>query len=137
MIKRVNFPDCSFSRVILKNSGIGLVVFPSQYLLVQSQLWKHQKNEWSLFKLNNKDNRATIIDFYLVSFLLTLWEDFAHWSGVFIVDFELLRAGLLHVEYNCYYWKRNSHSRYNYNCLESLLYERLMIFFWTHYILKT
>ena len=28
-------------------------------LLVQNQWWKHQKNVWDLFKINNKDTRTT------------------------------------------------------------------------------
>ena len=43
----------------------------SQYLFVQSELWKHQNDVWNVFKFNSKDT----------PFLLT-WNNLTHWSGV-------------------------------------------------------
>ena len=54
---------------------------PSQHLLVQNQQWKHQKNIWNLFKVNNKDTGTTSFDVVLASLLLTL-------NSVSIVGFE-------------------------------------------------
>ena len=34
-------------------------IFLRQHLLVQIQQWKHQSSVWSMFKVNNKDNRPT------------------------------------------------------------------------------
>ena len=45
---------------------------PSQYLLTQSQQWKHQNNVWNLFKVNNKDS------FFFVNF-----EQIAHIAMMF------------------------------------------------------
>ena len=49
-------------------------LFPSRYLLVQSQQWKYQNNVWNLFKVNNKETRTMndVIDIFLKSLLLTL-----------------------------------------------------------------
>ena len=44
----------------------GILVFenflegPIQYLLVQSQQWRHQNNEPNMFKVNNKKTRMTL-----------------------------------------------------------------------------
>ena len=44
----------------------GILVFenflegPIQYLLVQSQQWRHQNNEPNMFKVNNKETRMTL-----------------------------------------------------------------------------
>ena len=40
----------------------------SKYLPAQNQQWKHQKNEWNMFKVNNKDTS----DVVPVSLMLTL-----------------------------------------------------------------
>ena len=47
-------------------------VLLSQHLLVQSQERKAQKNLWKLFKVNNKDTRATSINVVQASSFLTL-----------------------------------------------------------------
>ena len=33
--------------------------YPRRNLLAQSEQWKHQSNVWNLFKINNKEARAT------------------------------------------------------------------------------
>ena len=54
------------------------MIFPNQYLLVQSQQWKHWNNMQNLLKVNCKDagvltaNFEQILDVDLVFLLLTL-----------------------------------------------------------------
>ena len=49
--------------------------YPRQHLLVKSQQWKHQNNNWNLFKVNNKDTTTTS--------MASSWC-----SSLFIVNFE-------------------------------------------------
>ena len=55
------------------------LAIPNRYLLVQSQKWKHQKSVWNMFKVNNKETRAT----------------FMKPSGTFIVSFEHISHSFL------------------------------------------
>ena len=66
------------------------------HLLVQSQQWKHQKNVWNLFKVNNKDNSLTSMAWFWCLYC-QLWIGFTNVSCVFIVDFEQVNAGLFTV----------------------------------------
>ena len=66
------------------------------HLLVQSQQWKHQKNVWNLFKVNNKDNSMTSMAWFWCLYC-QLWIGFTNVSCVFIVDFEQVNAGLFTV----------------------------------------
>ena len=40
-------------------SLIHIIFYPNQHWLVQIQQWKHQKNVYNLFKVNNKDTKET------------------------------------------------------------------------------
>ena len=40
----------------------------SQHLLVRSQQWKHQKNVWNIFEVENKSTRATLLTRLLLSY---------------------------------------------------------------------
>ena len=51
----------------------------SWHLLVQSQHWKHQNNVWNLYKVNNKDTRATSMMSFWCLYCL-LWTDFTYSS---------------------------------------------------------
>ena len=53
-------------------------LLPSCHLLVQSQQWKYQSNTWNMFKVNNKNTRATSMTF-------NLEQNFIHCLGVSIV----------------------------------------------------
>ena len=66
------------------------------HLLVQSQQWKHQKNVWNPFKVNNKDNSLTSMGWFWCLYC-QLWIGFTNVSCFFIVDFEQVNAGLFTV----------------------------------------
>ena len=63
---------------LCKLSLFFIKVFSQLYLLVQSHQQKHQYNEQSLFKFSS-------VDFIVKT-------DFAHFFGVFILDFEQVNA---------------------------------------------
>ena len=66
----------------------------TQYLLVQSQLWKHQNNVWDLSRVNNEDTIMTSLKSFLC-FDCWLWTDSTHYSSASIVDFEQVNTGLI------------------------------------------
>ena len=55
--------------------------FPSRYLLVQIQQWKHLNNVWNLLKCNNDDTRTkSVMVFYLtLNRFSTLFSCFHFW----------------------------------------------------------
>ena len=69
-----------------------------EYLLVQSQRWKNQRNEWNLFKINRTEwhtperchwchcGCSTVI-------IIKFEQNLAHCPGVYIVDFEDVDSG--------------------------------------------
>ena len=44
----------NFHQLLVMNLFLQLPGHPSRHLRVQSQQWKHQKNEWNLFKFNER-----------------------------------------------------------------------------------
>ena len=65
---RTPFLQNTSGRLLLKQVMLNYILviypninnsFPSRHLLVQSQQEKHRDNVWNLFKINNKNTRAT------------------------------------------------------------------------------
>ena len=56
---------------LFPSQDISNKLFTQQHLLAHGQWWKHQKNVWYLFKVNNTDTRTTS-HVFLLSLLLTL-----------------------------------------------------------------
>ena len=63
--------------------------FSYRYLLARSQKWKHQKNVWNLFKVDNNDTRTTSITSFLC------YVNFEHFS-VSTVDFKHVNTSWVH-----------------------------------------
>ena len=85
----------------LNNSSIKLsfYAFPKRHLLVQSQQWNHQKNNWNLFKIKNTDTRTMSMTSFWCLYC-QLWTDFTHCSDIFIFNFEQVNIDwkiLLHI----------------------------------------
>ena len=71
-----------------------------QHLFVRSQLWKHQKNVWSLFKVNNKHSRKTLLTLFWFPYC-RIWKDLTHCSSFSIVDFKRVNLGLVMPGFIC------------------------------------
>ena len=50
----------------------------------QSQQWKHQNNEWNVFKVNNKDTRTTSLTSFWCLYCW-LWTNITHCLGISII----------------------------------------------------
>ena len=51
-----------------------ILELPRRHILLQSQQRKHQNNGWNLFKVNNKDTRATSVMLHLLLLTLNLFH---------------------------------------------------------------
>ena len=76
-------------KYLIQNMEVFGLCQSSQYILFQSQQWKHLNKLWNLFKFNNKDTRTK--SFWCLH--CQLWTYFTHFSGVSNFDFEQVNAG--------------------------------------------
>ena len=109
---------------MLKCSEFSSRFFSSRHLLIQSQLWKHQKNVWNMFKVNNKDTRTTSLKSFWCLYC-QLWTNFTHCSGVSIADFEKVNLGWVEAFRAV---QRHSVNVNVYFYFESFSYFRLLLF---------
>ena len=83
MVKHVPFPD--FSGILVFQN---FIKGPIQYLVVQSQQWKHQNNVSNIFKVDNKQTRTTLMTLHRFLYFCELWAYSTYCSGIFILVFE-------------------------------------------------
>ena len=85
------------SQPILWLGKYRLLPIPSLNTSAQIHQWKHRSNVWNLFKITNEDTKTTS----KTSFLCldcSLWADFTHCSGVFIVGVEQVNVDWVNIE---------------------------------------
>ena len=67
----------------------------SCFLLVQSQQWKHQKNMWNLFIINNKDTTGAVFE-------IEMTDCVSEWLSLFH-HHKKARKGFQHTTYTTYH----------------------------------
>ena len=77
--------DLPFEELSMKDNL--LKVFPSRYIIVQSQQRKYENNVWNLSKIDNENTRLTSVTSFWC-FYCQLWTYFTYCPDVYIVNFE-------------------------------------------------